>query len=349
MDFLDILRSDGSIVVNKSLARVLGLDASILFSEIVSKFKYHQDREELTEGNWFYFTEDKIEQNTTLKRSVQDKAIKKLVDLGLIMKKLMGMPSKRYFTICKEAIVQFLTLHLGKPEKNQKTIPNQGCSKTTIKVVEKEPPSLSENDNQGCSKATTNNTYDNTKNNTGEDNTDLSISNDKVAMICVSEAVKMIVRAYQDRLTDYDLKSIEKLFKMNVIPNVQFEEVLATVLDSSFDDLFKYLRKSLYTAKNQVKVQEKVIPFPTQEEKLNYSHLKTKNVRGLPEWIEKQMKNEKNGLNDDEHVSWDKFLQVQSLLVQLGEISEEQAQQTIEIEKLKRNRVEHILGITSRK
>lgn len=347
MDFLDILRSDGSIVVNKSLARVIGLDAAILFSEIVSKFKYHEDRKELTNGSWFYFTEDKLEENTTFKRSVQDKAIKKLVDLGLISKKIMGMPSKRFFTINKDAIITFLKLYLGKTKKISDIVENEGSTNTASKDDEKQQTCLLIRDKQVCSKPTTNNTNNNIKNNTIINNNHPSIPNDKIASLNISEPVKKIVRAYQDRLNEYDLKSIERLFKLEIVPNTQFEEVLATVLESNYHNLFKYLRKSLYRAKSQIKVQKKIIPFPIEgkQEPLsnqNYQYTKTKHSSDIPEWIQKQIENQ-NKKHDDQtgNVPWDEFLDIQNLLVQLGEISIEEAQQIIIVEKLKRNKIEH--------
>jgi hypothetical protein len=37
---IDLLRSDGSIVVNKRLAKAIGLMEAVVYSELVSMYKY---------------------------------------------------------------------------------------------------------------------------------------------------------------------------------------------------------------------------------------------------------------------------------------------------------------------
>ena len=44
MSLLDLLRSDGSIVVNKKLAHAIGIDAAIMYSELISKQFYFELR-----------------------------------------------------------------------------------------------------------------------------------------------------------------------------------------------------------------------------------------------------------------------------------------------------------------
>ncbi|RKD84123.1 hypothetical protein ATL39_0056 [Sinobaca qinghaiensis] len=99
MDILDLLRGDGSIIVNKKLAHEIGLQEAVIYSELVSLYKYWSDREELTEDGLFYCTYENIERNTSLKEKAALRAINKLVKLGLIEKISRGLPRKNYYKI----------------------------------------------------------------------------------------------------------------------------------------------------------------------------------------------------------------------------------------------------------
>lgn len=99
MNLFDLLRSDGSIVVNKGLAHAIGLNEAIIYSELVSLHEYWRKRGKLLEDAWFYCTVENLENNTTIKRKLQEKTVKNLVDLELIEVKRMGLPAKRYFRV----------------------------------------------------------------------------------------------------------------------------------------------------------------------------------------------------------------------------------------------------------
>ncbi len=95
----DILRADGSIIVNKNLARNIGLEAAIMYSEIVSKQYYFADRGQLTPDGFFFNTVENMEKDTTLTDHKQRRAIKLLCALGLIKHRNKDMPQKRYFKV----------------------------------------------------------------------------------------------------------------------------------------------------------------------------------------------------------------------------------------------------------
>lgn len=116
---LDLLRSDGSIVVNKRLAKEIGLNEAIIYSELVSLHKYWEDRGELTEDGWFFCTIENLEENTTIKKDTQNRAISKLEKkLGLIETKRMGLPAKRYFRITNKIFEMIIE---NKISQNAKT------------------------------------------------------------------------------------------------------------------------------------------------------------------------------------------------------------------------------------
>lgn len=99
MNLFDLLRSDGSIVVNKALAHEIGLNEAVIYSELVSLQEYWRKQGKLTDGEWFFCTIENLETNTTIKKDSQNRALKKLEKLQLIEMKRMGLPAKRYFKI----------------------------------------------------------------------------------------------------------------------------------------------------------------------------------------------------------------------------------------------------------
>lgn len=99
MSFLELFGTDAFISVNKHLAKEIGLVEACLFGEMLSKYKYYKSTNELKENKWFYLTIETIEESIGLKKDWQNTAIKNLEKLGLIEKKRMGLPAKRYFSV----------------------------------------------------------------------------------------------------------------------------------------------------------------------------------------------------------------------------------------------------------
>jgi len=104
MNFLRLIESKGYITVSKELARNLGLDETLILTELISKYNHWKDKGKLTEEGYFYITIKDLKHETTLTKYRQTKAINNLKDMGLIKTKKQGLPAKRYFTICKNEI-----------------------------------------------------------------------------------------------------------------------------------------------------------------------------------------------------------------------------------------------------
>lgn len=171
MDILDTLRADGSIVVNKKLAKEIGLNPAVVLSELIARYKWHKD-ENMIDGEWFYCTEETLEEQTSLNRYHQDKAINELQELGLIEKEVKGMPAKRYFKINEASVCKIVT---NKDENNSQT--STGDSHKQEKS-EKQESKVDRGSKTG---------HNNTNNNTDKDNTDKNTyieprRNDSVAM-----------------------------------------------------------------------------------------------------------------------------------------------------------------------
>lgn len=113
---LDMLRSDGSIVVNKKLAHAIGLHEAILFSELISKYNYFENKGQLSNG-YFFNTGDNLYEDTTLSAKQQRAAIKNLEDLGLISTQIRGVPATKFFKINQN--VDKLVHLLATSKKNQ--------------------------------------------------------------------------------------------------------------------------------------------------------------------------------------------------------------------------------------
>lgn len=116
----DLIRADGSIVINKNLCHAIGREETIVYSELLSRYNYFNIREELDEEGFFYNTVDDFELATTLNGKEQKKAIDKLTKLGLIQTKLKGVPAKRYFKIIDDLPMLLAYIEHGK--KNMELI-----------------------------------------------------------------------------------------------------------------------------------------------------------------------------------------------------------------------------------
>jgi len=95
----ELLRADGSIVVNKKLARGIGINPAILYSELIAKYLYFQKRGELDSEGFFFNTIENLKKDTCLSKFQQKESIDKLRKLKLIDYKVKGIPAKRYFKI----------------------------------------------------------------------------------------------------------------------------------------------------------------------------------------------------------------------------------------------------------
>lgn len=127
------LNLNNTISVNRLLARKIGLDTALIYQALISKHCYYEERNRLDEDCYFYSTIEDLEESTTLKRSVQDKAIKKLVELNLISTLVKGIPAKRHFKInFDDEILSEIFSEEDSKDENQK-------------------PSLSKNDKLECS------------------------------------------------------------------------------------------------------------------------------------------------------------------------------------------------------
>ena len=134
-----ILSSTAFLVLNKELARQIGLKEAVLLADLISKEEYFIENG-MTDG-WFFNTEVNIEKDTTLTPYQQRKCIKSLKKNGIIETKRKGVPAKQYFKVNEELVVKFLNnLSLSKCttiNKNKEIrINNKPFNKPTILEVQ---------------------------------------------------------------------------------------------------------------------------------------------------------------------------------------------------------------------
>lgn len=112
-----LLRSDGSIATNKKIMRDAGPIEAILYGELFSRCAYFEERGRLSKDGFFYNTIEDIQNDTGLTRKLQQPAIKKLVDMGLIEMEIRGIPAKRHFRFTNKNMENLFNLLNGETKQ----------------------------------------------------------------------------------------------------------------------------------------------------------------------------------------------------------------------------------------
>jgi hypothetical protein len=101
------LGDDAFLMVNKKLARLLGLNEAIYLSDLISKHKYFIKNN--NSGAWFFNTRENIEEDTCLSSYQQRQVEAGLIDKKLLVIKRKGVPCKNYFLINYRLIIRLLS------------------------------------------------------------------------------------------------------------------------------------------------------------------------------------------------------------------------------------------------
>ncbi len=128
-DIRDLLmkkgEGNGFIPINKNLIKRVGLEAAVIYGELVTRQCYFENQNRLTGDEFFYNTVADIEEVTTLSAHKQRNAINKLIELGLL--KVSYRPTNinvsptRHFKIIKD--IELIEECL-KPIENTKALKN---------------------------------------------------------------------------------------------------------------------------------------------------------------------------------------------------------------------------------
>ncbi len=123
LDFInELLKDDGNtIIINNNLTKVIGIEASILYSFLVAKKTFLNKakiKELIKDNNFFHCSVEEIEESTTLSAFKQRNAINVLVDKQLIQVKF-GHARTRLFLINEDPRPLQLLLYLHKEKNNE--------------------------------------------------------------------------------------------------------------------------------------------------------------------------------------------------------------------------------------
>jgi len=102
-----LLSSSAFLIVNKQLAKQVGLKGAVLLADLISKEEYFIANG-MTDG-WFFNTEANIERDTTLTSYQQRKVLKTLKKHEIIETKRKGIPAKQYFKINEANLLNILS------------------------------------------------------------------------------------------------------------------------------------------------------------------------------------------------------------------------------------------------
>jgi hypothetical protein len=129
-----LLSSSAFLIVNKKLAKQVGLKGAVLLADLISKEEYFIANG-MTDG-WFFNTAKNIEEDTCLTSHQQRKAIKNLKDLGIIETKVVGIPAKQHFKIIENKLLSYF---------------NTSCEES-VKLVVKKTQTINKNNNNNNNK-----------------------------------------------------------------------------------------------------------------------------------------------------------------------------------------------------
>ena len=96
----------------------LGPLEAMMFGELCSESDYWYQNNGITEDGYFFSTVDNIENKLNIKKDVQQKLIKTLVNAGLLSVSKRGMPAKRYIKINEENLLNLLSVNAPTSGRN---------------------------------------------------------------------------------------------------------------------------------------------------------------------------------------------------------------------------------------
>ena len=124
MSILHLLSHDGYLIVNKYLAKDIGLETAVILAALCGIHLSLEKKNLLhsidNEEGFFFETSEDLEEETTLSRYQQDKAIKILLEIGFISQKNSGLPCKRYFKINETEIEAYFSKTKSRLRKTYK-------------------------------------------------------------------------------------------------------------------------------------------------------------------------------------------------------------------------------------
>ena len=163
-----IVKQDYYIKTHRSFVSLLGLECGAFLSYLVNTYIDFEEkgllkRSKKYDCGMFYMKISRVEEHLNISRRVQDRHIKRLIEMNIIYKQLMGNPAKRYFGVNIKTINEIVeTYSLCTKRSTSEDVPNEqsqnmnetdnlrdGTERTNpIKVTTSKEPILSNNDEE---------------------------------------------------------------------------------------------------------------------------------------------------------------------------------------------------------
>lgn len=198
MILASLLSSSSFIITNKILIKAVGTDAAILLGELCSEYNYWENKNELSDGEWFYSTRENIEENTGLTEHKQRMALNKLIELKLVETKKKGIPCKIYYKLNENEIIE---CYSNIQKKSMKVPKNPVVEKFDNKTLKNETSCNENLEQQGIEKIDINNNKNNNKKNNNEYHTQEAFPTEEKKEY--AEKVKMTENEYKDLVNTY--------------------------------------------------------------------------------------------------------------------------------------------------
>jgi hypothetical protein len=128
-----LLSSTAFLIVNKQLAKQVGLKGAVLLADLISKEEYF-----IANGMtdcWFFNSAKNIEEDTCLTAHQQRKTIKVLKELGIIETKVVGIPATQYFKIIESKLLSYLSTSCKENEQPVVKKTQTSCEESEELVV----------------------------------------------------------------------------------------------------------------------------------------------------------------------------------------------------------------------
>lgn len=129
-----LLLEDAYWKVNKSLVKEIGIEPTVLLTDIIEKFYYYKSKKQtiVRDGkHWFYYRSEDIKDTFTIGYKVQKRILADLTDRGIIVTKLFSNPAKLHIHFIENVVENILISSLSqranlkdKPKSENKFVPN---------------------------------------------------------------------------------------------------------------------------------------------------------------------------------------------------------------------------------
>lgn len=95
--------------LSKVLVKTLGLTKAFALTDLIDKFEFHRNNNQLVEDKWFFYRREDMAENWGLQFDAQRRVLKELESLNLISYEKRGpMPQKNYYSINQSEVQSFI-------------------------------------------------------------------------------------------------------------------------------------------------------------------------------------------------------------------------------------------------